>query len=427
MFARLSTSRATVRGNGKSMTVFDVAVVGGGIVGTATALALIERGWPAVALLEAEGELATHQTGHNSGVMHAGLYYKPGSLKATTCRAGLAMMYRFCEENEVPHRRIGKLVVATNEAQLGALAELERRGAANGLSGIQRLDAGGLREHEPEVAGIAGLFVPETGIVDYRVVTQKLASRFASHGGTIRFASRVVGWKRDGKEQVLETTSGAVRTRHLVNCAGLHSDRVARLTGLEPGIRIVPFRGEYYFLNRNKRHLVRGLVYPVPDPRFPFLGVHFTTTVHGDVEAGPNAVLALGRAAYSWAAISGGDILDMAGYLGFWRMARTHWRTGLTEVLRSLDKRRFTTSLQALIPAIRSDDMSPGGSGIRAQAVDRSGKLLDDFAVLEAPGMVHVLNAPSPAATASLAIAQAIAGRLDSSAPRQPRDPRSRS
>lgn len=399
------------------MPIFDIAVVGGGIVGTATALALVERGWQSVALLEAESDLATHQTGHNSGVMHSGLYYKPGSLKATTCRTGLAMLYRFCEENDVPHRRIGKLVVATSERQLPALADLERRAAANGLSGVRRLDASQLKEHEPEVAGIAGLFVPETGIVDYRIVTQRLAARFALLGGSVKLGSRLMGWRRDGTEQVLETVSGPVRTRHLVNCAGLHSDRVARLTGLEPSVRIVPFRGEYYFLRPGRQHLVRGLIYPVPDPRFPFLGVHFTTTVSGEVEAGPNAVLALGREAYGWTTISGRDVLEMARFPGFWRMGRTHWRTGIDEVLRSLDKRRFVTSLQALVPALRSADISRGGSGIRAQAVDRDGRLLDDFSILEAPGMVHVLNAPSPAATASLAIAQSIAARLDYARP----------
>jgi len=385
-------------------------IVGGGIVGLATALALAEDGDEPL-VLEAEDGVARHQTGHNSGVIHSGLYYKPGSLKAVTCRAGLAAMYRFCQEEGVPHRRCGKLVIAVHESELPRLATLEERGRANGVT-VRRLRAEELREHEPDVAGIAGLWVEETGIVDYARVSEAMARRLTRLGGEVRTSHRVFSIAREQGSVVLETAGGTVRGRRLVNCAGLQSDRVARMAGVEPGVRIVPFRGEYYVLSPASAHLVRGLIYPVPDPALPFLGVHFTRGIDGVVEAGPNAVIALRREGYTWRDVSLRDVADWASFPGFWRMARTQWRNGASEIRRSLSRPHFLRSLQTLLPRLTDADIERGGSGVRAQAVDRTGKLLDDFHIQTAPGMVHVLNAPSPAATASLAIGSEIARRL---------------
>ncbi len=385
-------------------------IVGGGIVGLATALALAEDGDEPL-VLEAEDGVARHQTGHNSGVIHSGLYYKPGSLKAVTCRAGLAAMYRFCQEEGVPHRRCGKLVVAVHESELPRLATLEERGRANGVT-VRRLRAEELHEHEPEVAGIAGLWVEETGIVDYARVSEAMARRLTRLGGEVRTSHRVFSIAREQGSVVLETAGGTVRGRRLVNCAGLQSDRVARMAGVEPGVRIVPFRGEYYVLGPASAHLVRGLIYPVPDPALPFLGVHFTRGIDGVVEAGPNAVIALRREGYTWRDVSLRDVADWAAFPGFWRMARAQWRNGASEIRRSLSRPRFLRSLRTLLPRLTDADIERGGSGVRAQAVDRTGKLLDDFHIQTAPRMVHVLNAPSPAATASLAIGREIARRL---------------
>jgi L-2-hydroxyglutarate oxidase len=385
-------------------------VIGGGIVGIATALALAERGHVPL-VLEAEDGLARHQTGHNSGVIHSGLYYKPGSLKARMCRAGLEAMYRFCAEEGVPTRRCGKLVVAVRADELPRLANLEERGRANGVT-LRRLGPEEIKEHEPEVVGLAGLWIDETGVVDYSRVTEAMARRLLRLGGEVRTGHRVVSIGRDRKELVLGTTRGEVRASHLVNCAGLQSDRIARLAGVQPGVRIVPFRGEYYVLRPERRDLVRGLIYPVPDPALPFLGVHFTRGIDDVVEAGPNAVLALRREGYSWGDVSIRDIADWAAFPGFWRMARAQWRNGLTEIRRSLSRARFLESLQALMPALTDSDIEPGGSGVRAQAVGTDGRLIDDFFVQLGPDMLHVLNAPSPAATASLAIGREVADRL---------------
>jgi L-2-hydroxyglutarate oxidase len=390
---------------------WDVVVVGGGIVGTATALALAERG-RSVAVLEGEARLAAHQSGHNSGVVHSGLYYRPGSLKAENCVAGREAMYRFCAEHDIPHERCGKLVVATAEDELPALAELERRGHANGLAGVRRLGRDEMREREPEVAGLAGLLVPETGIVDYARVTAAIAERVRAAGGEIRTGARLLACRHEPDGLAADTTAGAVHARLLVNCAGLQSDRVARLCGVDPGLAIVPFRGEYWALAPARRHLVRHLVYPVPDPAFPFLGVHFTRTIGGAVEAGPNAVLALRREGYRWTDVSPRDLAALAGYPGFWRMARRHWRTGLGEVHRSLSKHAFVAALRRLVPALRPDDLVPAGAGVRAQAVLPDGRLLDDFRIVEGAQSVHMLNAPSPAATASLAIGRRVAAMV---------------
>jgi len=390
--------------------IADVVVIGGGILGCATAAALLERA-PGlkVLLLEKEPQLAAHQTGHNSGVIHSGLYYRPGSLKATNCSSGRVALYAFCAAEGIDHERCGKLVVAAGEEELPLLDELERRGHANGLEGILRLDAAGLQEYEPEVAGIAGLFVPQTGIVDYVAVTEALARRVQQGGGEVRLCSEVQSIRRDGDHFRLGTPGGSVLARQVVNCAGLQCDRVALLAGLRPGVRIVPFRGEYYLLRPEARALVRNLIYPVPDPAFPFLGVHFTRMIDGRVEAGPNAVLAFRREGYDRLSWSLRDSLATFTYPGFWHLAARYWDKGIAEFQRSFSKGLFVRDLQRLIPALREEDVERGGAGVRAQAVAADGSLLDDFHILEGEGMVHLLNAPSPAATASLSIGATVA------------------
>jgi L-2-hydroxyglutarate oxidase len=392
---------------------FDTAVIGGGILGLATARALVARSNGAVVVLEAEDALAVHQTGHNSGVIHSGLYYKPGSLKAENCRRGRDAMYAFCETHEIPHERCGKLVVATSTSERPWLDELERRGKANGLADLVRLTGDELREHEPHVAGVEGLLVPLTGIVDYRQVSQAIAAEVREGGGEIRTAARLVGFRRESGNFVLETAAGTVEVKRLVNCAGLQSDRVARLCGVTPSVRIVPFRGEYYKFEPEKAALVRNLIYPVPDPNFPFLGVHFTRMIGGGVEAGPNAVWALKREGYTRTSFSPADTASALAWPGFWKMAGRHWRTGCGELWRSWNKPAFVRALQKLVPEIEADDVTPHGAGVRAQAVARDGRLLDDFAIERAENQLHVLNAPSPGATASLAIGEALAAMLD--------------
>lgn len=391
---------------------FDIAVIGGGIVGAATAMALLREYQPGASLvvLEAEAEVARHQTGHNSGVVHSGLYYKPNSLKARLCVEGRRALYDFCQERKVPFECCGKIVVATRPNELLALDELERRGNANGLRAVRRLTPEELREREPHLTGIAGLLVPETGIVDFPAVNRAYTDVVREHGGEVWTSARVTAARRDDGRMVLDTTRGAVRCRRLVNCAGLQADRIARLCGAVPEVRIIPFRGEYYELSRDKRYLVRDLIYPVPDPRFPFLGVHFTRMIGGGVEAGPNAVLALARHGYKWTNVSFRDLCSTGSYIGFWRMARAHWKTGFGEVRRSLSKGAFLAALQRLVPELTLADLAPGGSGVRAQAVARNGLLVDDFHITAVDNMVHVLNAPSPAATASIAIGRYIAG-----------------
>jgi L-2-hydroxyglutarate oxidase len=392
-----------------SAATYDVAVIGGGIVGAATAMALTERSRASLVVLEAEPALAAHQTGNNSGVIHSGLYYKPGSLKAMNCASGREEMYRFCERHQIPHERCGKLVVATSAAEVPALDELERRGRANGLQGLARLGPSGIREREPAVVGVAGLHVPQTGIVDYVTVTETFASLVKAAGGDVRTSARVGRVLRGAGGLVLETASGTVECRALVNCAGLQSDRVARMCGVDPGLRIVPFRGEYYELVPARHHLVRNLIYPVPDPRFPFLGVHFTRMIHGGVEAGPNAVLAFRREGYRRTSFSVGDTADLFTYAGFWRMAAKYWRMGVGEMYRSASTGAFVRALQRLIPELTAADLKPGGAGVRAQALEPTGALVDDFRIVEADRMIHVLNAPSPAATASISIGRTIA------------------
>jgi L-2-hydroxyglutarate oxidase len=393
-------------------TQVDAVIVGGGVVGLATALGLLEaRPQTSLVVLEKEAKLAAHQTGHNSGVIHAGLYYKPGSLKATTCARGRGLLERFCDEHGVRWERCGKVVIATTQAEVPRLEELERRGHANGLTGIRRITTEELKEREPHAAGVAALLVPETGIVDYAEVVQAYAAEIVRRGGEIRAGERVTGIRRVGERVVAESTAASVEARVLVACAGLDSDRVARMAGLEVNVAIIPFRGEYWMLAPERASLVRHLIYPVPDPAFPFLGVHFTRRIGGGIEAGPNAVLALKREGYTRTSFDARDAWDVARWPGFWRMAGKHWRNGLREQARSFSRRAFAKACAALVPEITPDDLAPGGAGVRAQAVARDGALVDDFAIAEGERMVHTLNAPSPAATASLAIGSDIAAR----------------
>lgn len=394
------------------MITCDVAVIGGGIVGAATALALTEQApGRRVVILEKESGLARHQTGNNSGVIHSGLYYRPGSLKAKNCVEGRDALYRFCAEHQIPYDRCGKVVVATSESELAALDELEKRGQANGLKGIERLDGAGLKRHEPQVEGIAGLFVPETGIVDYVKVTQAYGRLVEERGGQIITNAEVhrVTPLDDGFD--LLTSQGTVRASFVVNCAGLHCDRVARMCGVDPGLRIIPFRGEYYKLKKERRDLVNHLIYPVPDPAFPFLGVHYTRMIDGEVEAGPNAVLAFKREGYHQLSFSPRDTVEILTYPGFLKLARRFWKVGFNEYRRSWCKQTFVKDLRHLLPSLKADDVYRGGAGVRAQAVADDGTLLDDFQLVEQAGMIHVLNAPSPAATASLSIGQTIAAK----------------
>ncbi len=390
-------------------SVFDIAVIGGGIVGMATAMELVSGNGLRVIVVEAEDRIAAHQTGNNSGVIHSGLYYKPGSLKAVNCAKGRELLYDFCLKYDIPHHRCGKVVVAVSDDELPNLDKLEKRGIENGLKGIKRLGPGEIKEYEPHVAGVEGLFVPDTGIVDFVRVTETYAGIFKENGGELLLNARVFKIDRRSSEIVLHTTAGNVVCKNLVNCGGLQSDRIARLSGVEPGLKIVPFRGEYYELEKEKHHLINNLVYPVPDPKFPFLGVHFTRMIHGGVEAGPNAVLAFKREGYKKNSFSMKDSLELFFYSGFWKMARKHWKMGMGEMYRSLSKPAFTRALKRLLPEIRKQDLRPGGTGVRAQALEPDGSLVDDFRIQEARNMVHVLNAPSPAATASITIGKTIA------------------
>lgn len=388
---------------------FDVAIVGGGIVGASTAMALAGR--CRLVVLEAEPRLAAHQTGNNSGVIHSGLYYKPGSLKARNCVSGREALERFCVDHGIAYERCGKLVVATRPQHLARLDDLEARGRANGLVGLRRLAAEEIAEFEPHARGLAGLLVPQTGITDYRAVTEAFAAAATVAGATIVTGARVMRIARSSAQLVLETTAGAFAARAMVNCAGLHSDQVARLAGTDPGLRIVPFRGEYYEVRAERRGLVRSLVYPVPDPAFPFLGVHFTRRVDGTVEAGPNAVLAFKREGYHKTSFSLADAAATFAYPGFWRLARRYLGIGLGEMWRSWNKAAFVRALQELVPEIGAGDLSAGGAGVRAQALAPDGSLLDDFAIVESERQIHVLNAPSPAATASISIGRTLAER----------------
>lgn len=387
-------------------------VVGGGIVGLAVAHRLMtDRPGDSVTVLEKESGWAAHQTGHNSGVIHAGVYYKPGSLKATLCKAGSASMVEFCAEHGLAYDICGKLIVATDAAELPRLHDLHERALANGLP-AKLIGAEEAGEYEPNVAAVAALHVASTGIVDFGAVCRKLAELLAAGGADLRTGTEVTGVANRADEVVVATTGGEVTADVLINCAGLHADRIARLSGVATPVRIIPFRGEYYELAPQRRDLVRGLIYPVPDPQFPFLGVHLTRMIDGSVHAGPNAVLATAREGYSWGRISPRDIWDEISYRGLWALGRKHYRYGLTEVVRSLSKKRFAASLARLVPDLTPADIVRAGAGVRAQAILPNGGLVDDFLIVEADRQVHVLNAPSPAATSSLEIARHIVSRL---------------
>jgi L-2-hydroxyglutarate oxidase len=390
-----------------SNQIYDIAIIGGGIVGAASGMILSQKDF-SVIILEAEENLASHQTGNNSGVIHSGIYYKPGSLKARNCVEGRELLYKFCSENDIKNEKCGKIIVAMNENETPILDEIERRGITNGLRGLRKLSKKEIKEFEYYVTGIKGLFVPDTGIVDYINVTNKFASKIVENGGEVKTNCRFVSIKIFQEELLLETTSGDIKCKLLINCGGLQSDRVAKKCGINPGLQIIPFRGEYYKLKPEKEYLVKNLVYPVPDPKFPFLGVHFTRMINGGIEAGPNAVLAFKREGYFKKDFSFRDVKEMITYSGFWKMAGRYHKTGFGEFIRSFSKTRFVKALQKLIPEIDSDDIYPAGAGVRAQAVDPDGNLLDDFRIIETKNMIHVLNAPSPAATASLSIGRTI-------------------
>ena len=384
--------------------MLDVVVIGGGIVGQATARALADRGCD-VAVVEKEDRVAAHQSGRNSGVLHSGIYYRPGSLKARTVEAGRTAMTAFCEANDVRIDVCGKLVVATSADELGRLADLEQRAADNRIE-VRRLTPAEIREREPHVRGVAALLVPSAGLVDFSAVCRVLAA-----GLDVRLGTAVVGLREGPSSVVVETTSGDVEARAVVNCAGLHADRIAALHR-DVDVRIVPFRGEYFDLRPSARHLVRDLVYPVPDPAFPFLGVHLTRTLDGGVHCGPNAVLVLAREGYDRRTVQAADLGETLRWPGFRHLARRHWRTGAVEVARSLSRHAFARALRRLVPDVTADDLVPAPSGVRAQALDANGNLLDDFVIRESPRIVDVLNAPSPAATASLEIGRLIAGAI---------------
>jgi len=390
-----------------------VLIIGGGLVGLATAYRILERkGAPRVVLLEKEDRLGAHQSTHNSGVLHAGLYYKTGSAKARLAVTGIRQMVEFCKAEGVPHEICGKLVVATTPDELPRLDELLKRGTANGLQGLRRLEPPEFRKIEPNAAGLAAIHVPEEGIVDYAMVCERLAARIRERGGSILTGARVEQLKRLGNEWVATTRHGDYTAEFLVTCAGLHADRVARLAGEQPQTQIIPFRGEYYKLGGTGANLVRNLIYPVPDPKFPFLGVHFTRLIHGGVEAGPNAVLAFAREGYSISEVNVRDLAEALAFPGLWRFLKNHPAMVRSELARSLSRSAFCRALQKLVPEVRPSDLRKGGAGVRAQAMSRSGELVQDFELLHRDGALHVLNAPSPAATASLAIGSEIAARV---------------
>jgi (S)-2-hydroxyglutarate dehydrogenase len=391
---------------------FDYVVIGGGIVGLSTAMAVTER-FPnsRVAVLEKEDRFAAHQTGRNSGVIHSGIYYKPGSFKAKFCREGNTAMVAFCRQHGIPYDICGKVIVAGDQSEIPALDRLYTRAIENGLE-VHRLSPEQLREREPHVSSVASILLPSTGITSFRQVTLTYAKLVAERGGTLLLNCRVTGVRSDGGEQVIETTQGAIRTRFLVNCGGLHSDRIARLAGDDPGVRIVPFRGEYFELTPEKRYLAKHLIYPVPNPAFPFLGVHFTRMIDGSIHAGPNAVLSFKREGYTKTDVSLKDMADTFSYSGFWSLAAKHAAYGWSEMVRSWSRPAFVRSLQRLIPEVTLHDIEPSAAGVRAQALLPDGSLVDDFLFVQGPRRLHVLNAPSPAATSSIAIGKSIVERI---------------
>ncbi len=390
----------------------DVAVIGGGIVGLSTAMQLVQKAPHLdVCVLEKEAALAAHQSSHNSGVIHSGIYYKPGSLKATNCREGWRRLIAFCDAHEVPYELCGKIIVATEESERPYLHTIYQRGLANGLEGIRLVSGEEARVYEPHVRAIEAIQVPQAGIVNFGRVAHAYARLFEEVGGVVLKQHGLRAVIHEGEYQRLETTAQEIRARLVVNCAGLHADRVARLAGASIDVQVVPFRGEYYELVPQKEHLVRNLIYPVPNPKFPFLGVHFTRMIEGGIEAGPNAVLAFAREGYRLTDWSWRDLSEALSFSGFWKMMRQFWRESIDELVRSVLKRAFVAALQRLVPEVQPHDFVRGRSGVRAQCIDRQGKLVNDFLFVERPGWVHVLNAPSPAATSSLAIGDVVSDK----------------
>ena len=392
---------------------YDTVIVGGGIVGLATAFRLLEaRPQLKILLLEKEAKLAAHQTGNNSGVLHSGLYYKPGSEKARLSVSGLQQIIAFCREHGIAHEQCGKIVVATTKEEVEQLENLWTRGNANGLLGLRKLNPAQIKEIEPHATGLAAIHVPQEGIVDYPAVCEKLGELIRLRGGEIKLNTRVEKILPAGGEKVVETSAGTVRAKFVIACGGLHADRLVKAAGQKPTAKIIPFRGEYFQIKKARQHLVRHLIYPVPDPKFPFLGVHFTRLVHGGIEAGPNAVLAFAREGYKWTDVNVRDLAESLCFPGLWKFLAKYPSLCGYEIRRSLSKAEFCRSLQKLVPDIREDDLETGGAGVRAQAMLPDGKLVEDFHFDEAPGILHVVNAPSPAATASLAIGQTICQRV---------------
>ena len=391
----------------------DFAMIGGGIVGLSVGMHLTERFPDArILLIEKEDHWAAHQTGHNSGVIHSGIYYKPGSFKAKFATEGSQLMYDFCREHKITHENCGKIIVATEEHELPQLDILLQRGLANGLA-VTKIGPEQIKEIEPHCAGIAGIKVPSTGIADYKAVAATYAKLITERGGELKLGVKVIGIDQcEGGSPVIMTTEGEFPAKFIINCAGLHSDRVARMDEVDPGAKIVPFRGEYYELKPQRRSLVKHLIYPVPNPDFPFLGVHFTRMTDGNIHCGPNAVLAMKREGYTWGDFSASDLIETLTYGGFWNLVRKNFGEGMKEVWRSLSKRAFTKSLQRLIPEIVEDDLVPSHAGVRAQALMPDGKCVDDFLIIPGRDSMHVCNAPSPAATASIPIGRHVVQQI---------------
>lgn len=388
----------------------DIIIIGGGIVGLSTAYNLKKQNADLnVIVLEKESDLAIHQTGHNSGVIHSGIYYKPGSLKAINCKKGYDQLIQFCDKNSIQYDLCGKIIVATEKEELASLTTILERGIANGLEGIKKISAQEIKEIEPHCAGIEGLWVPQTGIIDYVAVSKKYAELFENLGGEIQFNQKVKGIENHNDVIIIQTETSEFQTQKVVNCAGLYSDKVAKMTDKNVDVQILPFRGEYFSIKKEKEHLVKNLIYPVPNPNFPFLGVHFTRMINGGVEAGPNAVLAFAREGYTNKTINWKELKETLGHSGFQKVALKYWKDGMYEMYRSYSKAAFTKALQRLIPEIQKDDLEHQTAGVRAQACDSKGNLSDDFLIFEENNIINVCNAPSPAATSSIAIGESIA------------------